>query len=131
MATDMQTNPVEAPAAEQTRGGRVYRPLVDILETQDELLLVADLPGVKADDLDIGFEDGLLSLKGKVGTRYPQNVALAWSEYGLGDFHRTFRLSEQIDAAAIRADYADGVLTLHLPKAASAKPRKIAVQAGN
>jgi len=129
MATDVQNNPVEAPSAEQTRGGSVYRPLVDILETKDELLLVADLPGVRAEELDIGFEDGVLTLRGKVAARYPEQVALAWSEYGLGDFHRTFRLSEQIDAASIRAEYAAGVLTLHLPKAASAKPRKIEVQA--
>jgi len=115
-------------SAERTRSGRYYRPLVDIIELQDELQLVVDMPGVKAKDIDIGFEDGELHLHGPVTPRQTPETQYLLQEYGVGDFDRTFRVSEQIDASKIRAEYADGVLKLHLPKAESAKPRKIAVQ---
>ena len=128
MATDMNVTTGEEPRVERTRGGEVYRPNVDILETLDELTLVADMPGVKSDAIDIDFEDGTLVIQGKVEPRFHEKVDLLLCEYGIGDFYRTFRVSEQIDANRIHAAYADGVLTVHLPKAESAKPRKIAVQ---
>jgi HSP20 family molecular chaperone IbpA len=114
---------------ERTRGGQCYRPHVDILEAGDELVLVADMPGVKSDAIDINFEEGVLSIQGAVAPRYQDNVDFLLYEYGIGDFYRTFRVSEQVDASAIRAEFAAGVLTIHLPKAEQAKPRKIAVRA--
>ena len=117
--------------AERTRGGPTYRPHVDILEVGDELTLVADLPGVKSDAIDINFEDGVLSVQGKVEPRYGEKVNFLLCEFGIGDFYRTFRVSEQIDTSRIHATSADGVLTVHLPKAEAAKPRKIAVQAAS
>lgn len=127
----MTREATQAPAAEvaeRTRGGQVYRPQVDILETGDELVLVADLPGVKSDAIDIGFEDGTLTIQGKVEPRYGEDRSFLVREYGIGDFYRTFRVSEEIDASRIQAESAGGVLTVHLPKAEKAKPRKIAVK---
>lgn len=128
MATDMSVTQNEPQGAERTRGGRVYRPHVDILETPEELTLVADVPGVKSDAVDIDFEDGVLTIQGKVEPRYAENVNFLLCEYGIGDFYRTFRVSDEINAGAIHAECADGVLTVHLPKAESARPRKIAVK---
>ncbi len=132
MATELETKQTEETgSAERTRGGLVYRPNVDILETKDELTLVADMPGVSSESIDIDFKDGLLTVQGKVGPRYGEGTAFLLNEYGVGDFHRTFRVSEQIDANRIHAQYADGVLTVHLPKVEAAKPRKIEVRSGS
>jgi len=127
-STVAKTADDQVTTAERTRSGHFYRPLVDIIELQDELQLVVDMPGVKATDIDVGFEDGELHLHGPVTPRQTPETHYLLPEYGVGDFDRTFRVSEQIDASKIRAEYADGVLTLHLPKAESAKPRKIAVK---
>ncbi|HEY1379806.1 MAG TPA: Hsp20/alpha crystallin family protein [Gemmataceae bacterium] len=113
--------------AEVTRGV-TYTPRVDILETEDELLLFADLPGVTEGDVDIRFENGELTLHAR---RVPakRNGAVLW-ENEAGDFFRAFRISEQVDANKIWAELKNGVLTLHLPKVEAAKPRKIAVRGG-
>jgi HSP20 family molecular chaperone IbpA len=113
---------------ERTRAGTYYRPRVDILEHQDELLLRADMPGVRSDAIDIRFEDGELTVHGKVEPRQEQAQMLL-NEYGVGDFYRTFRVSEHIDASKIHAEYTQGVLTVHLPKTEAVKPRKIEVRA--
>jgi len=119
----------EAKPTEQTRGGRQYQPGVDIVERADELALYADMPGVGSGGFDISFENGLLTIHGRVQERQAAPTALLLEEYGVGDFHRTFQVSESIDANRITAEYSNGVLTLHLPKAESAKVRKIAVRA--
>jgi HSP20 family protein len=116
------------PQTERPRTGRVYRPNVDILEKHDELLVVADMPGVKWDEIDIHFEDGELTIHGPAATRQGDGTRYLLQEYGVGDFYRTFRVSERIDATKISADYRDGVLVLHLPKIEAARPRKINVQ---
>ena len=128
MATDTSVNQSEPQTAKPTRGGRVYQPHVDILETAEELTLIADVPGVKNDAIDIDFEEGVLTIQGKVEPRYGGNVGLLLNEYGVGDFHRTFRVSEKINFGRIHAECNDGVLVVHLPKAESVKPRKIAVK---
>jgi HSP20 family protein len=100
---------------------------VDIIETPEELLLFADLPGVRSGDVDVRFENGELILHGRCNPRgNPANFLL--SEYEVGDFYRVFALSESIDAEKINAELKQGVLTVHLPKAAAVKPRKITVQ---
>ncbi len=114
--------------AEHTRSGRYYRPAVDILETADELTVVADVPGAKPESIDVRFEDGALSIHAQVPPRRDEDAEYILHEYGVGDFWRTFRVSESIDAAKITAEYADGVLTLHLPKAEAVKPRRITVK---
>jgi len=120
----------EATAAEHTRSGRFYRPNVDILEQEDELLVLADVPGAQGDAIDVKFEDGTLAIHAKVDPRQDDNTSFLLREYGVGDYYRTFQVSEAIDAGKISAEYADGVLTLHLPKAEAIKPRKISVKTG-
>lgn len=114
---------------EHLKGDRVYSPAVDILEKPDELLVLADIPGAKAEDIDIQFEDGVLTLHAKVAPRQMEGVEFIQQEYGVGDFLRSFQVSEAIDVAKITAEYSNGVLTLHLPKSAGLRPRKIAVTA--
>ncbi len=128
MATDVNVKKTDETRAERTRPGRWYRPPVDILEKADELLLVADMPGVKSDAIEINFEDGVLSITGKVEPRYGEKINFLACEYGIGDFHRSFRVSEQVDPNRIHAEYKAGVLTVHLSKAEATKPRKIHVQ---
>jgi HSP20 family protein len=117
----------EQEAAERTRSGRCYRPNVDILEQNDELLVLADMPGAKSDSIDVKFEDGTLDIHAAVEARQCDKQTCLVQEYGVGDYYRSFQVSESIDAGKITAQYADGVLTLHLPKAEALKPRKIAV----
>ncbi len=113
---------------ERTRGGRVFRPSVDIVENADELLLVADVPGATADSIDIDFENGELSIHARVEPRRPQGTTRhVLREYGVGDYHREFRIGEAVDGSKITAEVTNGVLKVHLPKAEAVKPRKIAV----
>jgi HSP20 family protein len=116
--------------AERTRCGCCFRPNVDILEKQDELLVVADVPGARADAIDVNFEDGMLEIHAAVAPRQDDGQEYLLEEYGIGDYYRSFRISEAIDAANISAVCADGVLTLRLPKTEAVKPRKIAVRTG-
>lgn len=132
MATDVTAakEPGEAGSeAERTRSGIYYRPHVDIVEGPEELTLFADMPGLSGDEIDIHFERGTLQIYGRVPPRQPEGTQFHRREYGVGDFYRTFQVSEEIDSERISAEYAEGVLTLHLPKSSAAKPRKIAVQA--
>ena len=115
--------------AESTRSGYCFRPNVDILERADELIVQADVPGARGEEIDIDFEDGLLTIHARVAERQPADTQYLRREYGVGDFYRTFRISEAVDASQISAECADGVLTLHLPKSEAARPRKIAVKA--
>ena len=113
---------------EQTRCGRCYRPNVDILEKDDALVVLADVPGAIAEKIDVDFADGVLTVHAPVdGARAEGRQYLA-QEFGIGDYCRTFRVSEQIDPSRITAECADGVLTLQLPKAEAVKPRKITVE---
>jgi HSP20 family protein len=117
---------IEQGSAERTRSRRAFIPRVDIYETNDAIVLFADMPGVTPDSLDITLEQGVLTLDGFVESQGPEDYALAYAEYRIGDYVRSFSLSNQINQEAIEAQLKDGVLHLHLPKE---KPttRKIAV----
>ncbi len=127
------TNTVNKPeveqikTAERTRSGCCYRPNVDILEEADELLVLADMPGAHSDSIDVRFEDGMLEIHAAVSPRHSDGEESLLHEYGVGDYYRSFQVSEDIDSTKIAAEYANGVLTLHLPKTEARKPRKIAV----
>jgi HSP20 family protein len=121
------TMPPAATAA-TTRETAVFRPNVDILERESELLVLADTPGAIADAIDIRYEDGVLTIHGRVPSRSPEGRRLLLQEYGVGDFHRSFRLGDRIDASGISAEYVEGVLTVHLPKVEAARPRRIEVR---
>lgn len=116
-------------SAERTRSRPYFQPRVDIFELPGELTLVADMPGTRSDSIDIHFEKGVLSIHGKVETRQPDATRYFRREYGVGDYYRTFQVSEVIDAAKISAEYTNGQLTLHLPKVEAVQPRKIKVKA--
>lgn len=116
------------PAVEQTRAAARYVPNVDILETPDKYVLRADVPGARAESVDVRFERGTLTIHSPVELRKRENARLLHREYGIGDFHRSFQIGEGIDPAGIQAECENGVLTLHLPKSAAAKVRKINVK---
>ena len=116
--------------AEHTRGGRVYSPNVDIVEADNELLLIADVPGARSDQVDINYERGLLTLHVRVEPRQSEtDTEFLFREYGVGDYHRCFEIGEGVDAQKIEAELHDGVLVVHLPKAEAIRPRKIQVKA--
>ena len=105
----------------------VYRPRVDIVEKENELLLIADMPGTTRDAIELNYEDGQLTIHARVAQRAPEKARALRSEYGVGDYRRTFQIGKGVDAQAMHAEYHAGVLTVHLPKAEAAKPRKIVV----
>ncbi len=112
-------------AAEITREGPVYTPRVDIWENEKELTLMADIPGVEPDGLEIDLRDNVLTIMGKVKPEEEHRYIL--KEFGVGNYYRQFTLSEVIDQEKIAAGIKNGVLTLTLPKVEKAKPRRIEV----
>ncbi|PPB81491.1 HSP20 family molecular chaperone IbpA [Albidovulum inexpectatum] len=108
---------------------RVYRPLTDIVETEDGVTLMVEMPGVAPDDVDVTLEKRVLTIRGRVHPVRSDKLRLAYAEYGEGDFERSFTLSEDFDPERIEAKLSNGVLTLTLPRAAETTPRKISVKA--
>ena len=119
-----------ATPAEQTRPGAVFSPNVDIYENDHTITLLADLPGVSTEDLEIDLRDSVLTLSGDVHPFESEGEQYLIAEYGVGRFYRQFTLSEVIDQERIDAKLKDGVLTLTLPKVEKATPRTITVAAG-
>ena len=115
-------------SAERTRLGPTFAPAVDIFETEKEITLMADMPGVKAKDLDIDLRENVLTLSGEVASPEGPNEVDVWREYQTGKYFREFSLSEVIDQAKIDAELREGVLRLRLPKVGTATPRKITVK---
>ncbi len=124
MTTQSTMEQVGQENAERTPTGPVFRPNVDIQERPDELVVLADIPGANKDDIEVNFEDGTLTIQARIKPRQTEKHQYLLREYGVGDFYRVFRVSEQIDPTRISAQYGDGVLTLHLPKSEAVKPRK-------
>lgn len=105
---------------------RYVRPPVDIYETAEGLVLMADLPGVVKENLEVRVEDAALTIQAKVS--HPAPGDLIYREYDLSGFFREFELSEEIDQQKVSAELKHGVLTLYLPKTEKAKPRQIEVK---
>lgn len=120
---------VAAPV-EQTRAGLVFTPEVDIFETTREITVLADMPGVAADGVNIDLREGVLTLSGEVKPWEGPEEKDVLIEYEVGKYFRQFTLSDVIDQSRIDAKLQDGVLRLTLPKAQKAVPRQIAVTAG-
>jgi HSP20 family protein len=112
---------------ERTRPGRTYVPQADIFESNGEVVLLVDMPGVDAESLDIVLEENVLKLSGSVDFEAPEGYDLALAEYGVGNFQRAFSISNEIDQSRIEASIKNGVLRLVLPKAVPTM-RKIAVK---
>jgi HSP20 family molecular chaperone IbpA len=106
---------------------RLYTPAVDIIKRQDDIEIVADLPGVDEKSLDVTVEKNVLTIYGKVAEEGPEDVKLTASEYGVGDYKRVFTISDEIDPGRIRAALQNGVLRVTLPKAEEVKSRKVQV----
>lgn len=113
---------------EQTRPGPVHSPAVDIFEHESAITVLADLPGVKAQDLDIDLRENVLTLTGRVSRPEGAAQSHVLREYEPGTFFRQFTLGSTIEQSKIDARLTDGVLRLELPKAEKARPRQIAVR---
>jgi HSP20 family molecular chaperone IbpA len=103
-------------------------PRADVRETAEELLIELDLPGVKAEDVDVHFDRGELTIRAKGSKLTTEGRSWLAVEYQPADFERTFRLSPEVDVSKVAAELKGGVLTLHLPKAEAARTRKINVK---
>ena len=114
-------------AEEQTRPGRTYLPNVEIRETEDALWLWADMPGVDQSSVDIHLENGVVSIEGAVQTDEYADLTPAYTEYNVGNFQRSFRMSTAIDTQRIEAKMKKGVLELRLPKSEEARPQRIPI----
>ena len=127
--TDLQIEEKKAVQAsgESTRDVPVFVPAVDIYESENALTLLADMPGVGIDKIDIDLDSEQLTIRGTV-TPQEEKGKVIYKEFTYGDYYRQFTLSSDIDRAKIQASMKDGVLKLVLPKAEAAKPRKITVQ---
>lgn len=127
---DLQKKEAAQPqGTERTRERKAYIPNVDILERKDDIILIADMPGVDEKSVDITLDKNILTINGYVEPEVPEKCCLAYAEYNIGDYERTFTLSDEIDRNGIEASVKNGVLRLTLPKAAEVKERKIAVKA--
>lgn len=125
---EMQEKDVETRQdIDRTKARKVYTPAVDVMGKKDEVLVIADMPGVDEKSIDITIEKNVLTLYGRVEAKIPEGHRLIASGYGMGDYRRVFSVSEEIDRDKISAKFNDGVLRLVLPKAEAAKAKKIAV----
>ena len=117
-----------ATVPEQTRPGAVYSPSVDIFENDISITVLADMPGVKAQELEIELRESVLTLTARVTAPDSAKESDVLREYQSGTFFRQFTLSDMIDQAKIDAKLTDGVLRLELPKVQKARPRQITVR---
>ena len=106
---------------------KTYAPAVDIYETANNILVIADMPGVDEKSIDVTLEKNLLTIHGMVDSTTHDDLELAFSEYGVGDYQRAFSITDEIDRNNIKATVKDGVLKLVLPKSERLKTRKIEV----
>ena len=127
---ETQKKEAETPeTGERTRACRIYAPQVDIIERKDDIVVIADMPGVDENSVDITLEKNVLTIYGRVDAYTPESHRLSLSEDGIGDYQRVFTLSDEIDRDKIQATVKNGVLRLVMPKAEVAKTRKIPIQA--
>lgn len=104
-------------------------PEVDLVDTDGEFVLTAEVPGMKKDEIEIDIQDNVLTLRGeKKETKEHESKHHRYLERRYGSFERSFSLPRSVDAEKVKADYKDGVLTVHLAKSATAEGRKIAIQ---
>ncbi len=127
-ATQKEIQPIEE--VERTYNRPVFTPRADIYETADAIEVIADLPGVKEEGLDITLEKTQLTIRGSVNFQEPEGFKPAYGDYEHGDYERSFVLSNSVDRERIEAALKEGVLRLHLPKVKEAMARKIPVKTG-
>ena len=115
---------------ERTRECRCFVPRADIYELDENIYVVLDMPGINENAVEITLEKNVLNVKGFSQIEEHDNFSMVRAEYEIGDYERSFRISDAIDQSKIEANYKNGVLKLTLPKAEEAKARKISVQVG-
>jgi len=116
-------------AREETRSNERYiRPAVNIIEDAEGLVLTADIPGAAKESLDVNVEKGILTISAPV--RHTAPGTSAYREFELANYYRQFTIPESLDHEKAKAEYVNGILTLRVPKAEVAKPRRIEVRAG-
>jgi HSP20 family molecular chaperone IbpA len=113
---------------EKTVPARYYVPNTDIYETENALTVVVEMPGVEKDKIDISIEDNVLQIEGHIDFASYTEMQPVYTEYNVGHYSRKFSLSSRINQGKISAEMKDGILTLILPKAEEAKPRKITIR---
>ena len=113
---------------ESTIPVRVFVPVADIYEADHDLMVVLEMPGVEKTNVEISVEDGVLNVEGRLDLAKYQGLQPIYTEYNIGHYARSFRLSSKIDQNKIAAEMKDGVLSLKLPKVEEAKPRSIKIQ---
>jgi len=107
---------------------RIFHARADIFESGENIVILADMPGVDEKSVDITLENNVLTINGTVEQKVPQGHTLGYAEYEVGDYQRVFTLNEDVDREAISAVVKNGVLRLTLPKAPQARTRKIPVK---
>ena len=112
---------------ETTVSWRTYLPVTDIFETDQALNVVLEMPGVGKDAVDVSVEDDVLAIDGRIDYSKYEGLQPVYTEYNVGHYARSFQLSSKIEQGNIHAELKDGVMTLVLPKAEKAKPRKIKI----
>ena len=127
MALQQQKKELTA-AQERTEAGKFYSPYTDIIESDNEVLVSMEVPGVDKAAIDIQLEKSVLTVTANIDSRKYEDLEPIYTEYNVGNFVRSFTLSTKIDSAKIAANVADGVLTVRLPKAAEALPRRIEIR---
>lgn len=120
----------EGVVMERTKNTVTYSPNVDISETKDSLVIMADLPGADEKDIRLTLENDVLSIEAQVSPEAMNGYKPAYREYGIGDYRRAFTINEAIDGGRIEAKMKDGVLHIVLPKAEAAKPKSIPIHKG-
>jgi HSP20 family protein len=128
-ALDLQKEEILEPeGSERTRERVAYVPRTDIYENDEKIVIVADVPGADENSIDLTLEKNILSIKAFVDPVDPEGFALAFWEYGIGDFERSFKISDEVDRESIEASVKNGVLRVVLTKSGPAKVKKIAIK---
>jgi HSP20 family protein len=127
---DIQKQEIEkGERIERSRAAKIFNPDVDIVERKNDIMVIADMPGINEASVDITLENNVLSIYGKVDWNVPDKLKLLHGGYGIGDYQRVFTLSGDVNREKIEATVNNGVLKIVLPKAEAAKTKKIAVRA--
>ena len=128
--TEVERVPAAQPhGTERTRERPLYAPRVDIVESKDALEVLADMPGVTPESVEVTLEQRVLSVRGRADVSVPEGLAPLYLEYEPGDYERSFTLSDAVDPSGIEARVRGGVLRLRLPKAGPARRQRIEVKA--
>ena len=110
-----------------TKHPHTFRAPVDVYEAEDRFIVLAGMPGTTPEDIEINVDGSTLEMTGAVTDRYDELGSISRQEYGLGDFHRHFRVGTGIATDQITATYSDGILTVNLPKHPAVEPRRVQV----